>query len=98
MIDTQIDLLEGKYAKYLKKGKAGKQKDSDKIKAANKAYTVEFKYLKSQLNEINKLIDGHMSNQRKDPLNWKFVGDVSSWNGKLGEVIQSLKEMKVLRR
>jgi chaperonin cofactor prefoldin len=97
-----IDLLEGKYAKYLEKGKKAKSKEKakefNKIKVAKKAYDMEIKSLKKKLSEINKLVDNHIAWQRKEPLEWKYVGDVTLWNSKLDEVIQLLKVVKAPRR
>ena len=88
-----INLDEGKYAKYLegpgtKKGKAA---EFNKIKVARKAYNLELKTLKKKLGEVSKLVDKHVAKQIKDPLEWKFVGDISLWNTKLDEVIGRIK-------
>jgi len=88
-----LNLDEGKYAKYLegpgtKKGKAA---EFNKIKVARKAYNVEVKKFKMNLSEVNKLVEKHMAKQIKDPLEWKYVGDISLWNDKLEEIIGRIK-------
>jgi len=88
-----INLDEGKYAKYLegpgtKKGKAA---EFNKIKVARKAYNLEVKSFKKKLKEVNSLVEKHMGKQIKDPLEWKFVGDISLWNDKLDEIIGRIK-------
>jgi hypothetical protein len=90
-----INLDEGKYAKYLegpgtKKGKAA---EFNKIKVARKAYNLELKVLKKKLGEISKLVDKHVAKQIKNPLEWKFVGDISLWNTKLDDVIGRIKSV-----
>jgi hypothetical protein len=88
-----INLDEGKYAKYLEgpKTKKGKAAEFNKIKVARKAYNLELKVLKKKLGEVSKLVDKHVAKQIKDPLEWKFVGDISLWNTKLDEVIGRIK-------
>ncbi len=88
-----IELDEGKYAKYLEGPgtKKGKAMDFNKIKVARKAYNLELKRLKSKISEVNKLADKHVALQIKDPLEWKFVGDVSLWNDKLDEILGRMK-------
>lgn len=88
-----IDITEGKYAKYLEgpKTKAGKAKDFNKIKVARKAYNLEVKRFKVKLSEVNKLVEKHMAKQIKDPLEWKFVGDISLYNDKLDDIIERIK-------
>ena len=88
-----LNLDEGKYAKYLegpgtKKGKAA---EFNKIKVARKAYNLELKKFKKNLSEVNKLVEKHMAKQIKDPLEWKYVGDISLWNDKLEEIIGRIK-------
>ena len=88
-----LNLDEGKYAKYLEgpKTKAGKAKEFNKIKVARKAYNLEVKSFKKKLSEVNKLVEKHMAKQIKDPLEWKYVGDISLWNSKLDEIIGRIK-------
>lgn len=88
-----LNLDEGKYAKYLegpgtKKGKAA---EFNKIKVARKAYNLEVKIFKKKLSEVNSLAGKHMAKQIKDPLEWKFVGDIALWNTKLDEIIGRIK-------
>jgi len=88
-----INLDEGKYAKYLEgpNTKAGKAAEFNKIKVARKAYNLEVKKFKAKLSEVNKLVEKHMAKQIKDPLEWKYVGDITLWNDKLEEIISRIK-------
>jgi hypothetical protein len=88
-----VNLDEGKYAKYLEgpKTRKGKAADFNKIKVARKAYNLEVKSFKKKLSEVNSLVEKHMGKQIKDPLEWKFVGDISLWNQKLDEIIGRIK-------
>jgi hypothetical protein len=88
-----INITEGKYAKYLEGPgtKKGKAKEFAKIKVARKAYNLEVKKFKKNWGEVNKLIDKHVAKQIKDPLEWKFVGDMSLYNDKLDDIIERIK-------
>ena len=92
-IRMTINLDEGKYAKYLEgpDTKKGKAMEFNKIKVARKAYNLNVKIFKVKLSEVNKLVEKHMAKQIKDPLEWKYVGDITLWNDKLDEIIGRIK-------
>ena len=78
---------EGKYAKYLTKGKKKRHASAP----ANKDYKVEFKIFKKKLVELNKAIDLHISKQQDDPMEYGYVGQIQAYNNGLNSVIQMIK-------
>ncbi len=77
---------EGKYAKYLTKGK----KKRHATAPANKDYKVEFKIFKKKLIELNKTIDKHIAKQQSDPMEYSYVGQIQTYNSGLDSVIQMI--------
>ncbi len=89
IIESELD--EGKYAKYLEAGKKKKTMRKDMVNDYNKLV----KQLKGQLTEINKLMDKHITKQRKDPMNNQYIVEVNSYVELLEK---ALTEMDIRRR
>lgn len=78
---------EGKYEKYLTK----KKKATHAAAPANREYKEQFKLFKKKLTEVNKAIDKHIALQQKEPLEFRFVGEMQEINNHMDAVIELIR-------